>query len=66
MRKGQIVEINKSYRPSIFGQAYGVVSKVCDTRPILEIIVPLENGMRVKAYVPKYALKPVEKEEVTL
>lgn len=66
MSKGQIVEIDKSYRKSIFGQKYGVVSKVVDLRPICEITVPLPNGMRVMAYVPRYALKPVKKEEVTL
>lgn len=68
MRKGQIVEISSNYRPNVFGQKYGVVSdpRLTGLRPILGVTIPLENGMRVKAYIPKYALKPVEKEEVTL
>ena len=68
MDKGQIVEISKGYRPQVFGQKYGVISdsKLLGLSPILGVTIPLENGMRVKAYIHRDALKPVTKEEVTL
>jgi hypothetical protein len=66
MLKGQIVEIDKSYRAGVFKQKYGVVSTCREDNPVVVVTVPLENGMRVLANMPKYALKPVTEEEVKL
>jgi hypothetical protein len=68
MRKGQIVEINAGYRKSVLGYKYGVVSglKFVGLGPIVEVTIPLENGMRLKAYLHSDALKPIAKEEVKL
>ena len=68
MRKGQIVEISQGYRKNVFGQKYGVISdpRLMGLSPILGVTIPLENGMRVKAYIHRDALKPVTKEEVKL
>lgn len=68
MRKGQIVEIHKGYRKKVFGQKYGVISdlKLYGNKPILEITIPLENGMRIKADLDRGILKPIEENEVKL
>jgi hypothetical protein len=67
-KPGTVIKVAQPFRREVFNLQYGVVKSVkySDQMPIVSVILPLDNGMKLNANLAGHKITPVELEEVEL
>ena len=65
-KRGMLVKVDDGYTKNVYGRKYGVVNSVkfSDGLPIVSVILPLDNGIRINADIQEDKLTPITIEEV--